>query len=87
MTPIKVTTARKEFFGLIRKALRTHQPVRIQHREGGVVLIAEEEYEGLLETLELLSVPGFRESLAEAEADVASGRISSMEAVFKSGGD
>ena len=87
VTRVKATTARKELFGLIRQALRTHQPVHIQHREGEVVLIAEEEYEGLLETLELLSVPGFRESLTEAEADLTAGRVSSVEAVFKNAGD
>ena len=69
-------------FELIRTALSTHQPVRIRHREGQVVLLAEEDYEGLLETLELLSVPGFRESLVEAEEDVAEGRTASIGEVF-----
>ncbi|MDA2925116.1 type II toxin-antitoxin system Phd/YefM family antitoxin [Acidobacteria bacterium AH-259-G07] len=87
MAVVKATAARKELFKLIRKALRTHQPVHIQHREGQVVLLAEEEYEGLLETLELLSIPGFRESLAEAEADIAAGRTSSIDAVFGGGAD
>ncbi|MDA2937526.1 type II toxin-antitoxin system Phd/YefM family antitoxin [Acidobacteria bacterium AH-259-A15] len=87
MRAVKATAARKELFKLIRKALRTHQPVHIQHREGQVVLLAEEEYEGLLETLELLCIPGFKESLAEAEADVAAGRTSSMKAVFPGGGE
>ena len=43
------------------------------------------DYEGLLETLELLSIPGLRESLAEAEADIAAGRIASIDDVLGDG--
>ena len=46
------------------------------------MLVSEEDYEGLLETLELLSIPGMRESLAEAEADITAGRTASIEQIF-----
>lgn len=74
MTAVSATEARKQFFDLIRRALRAHEPVTITHREGAVVMLSEDDYEGLLETLELLSIPGMRESIAEAEADIAAGR-------------
>ena len=79
MTTVTAPEARKELFNLIRRALNAHDPVRIQHREGGVVLMSEEDYEGLLETLDLLSVEGMRESIAEAEADIAAGRTVSID--------
>ena len=79
MTNVTATEARKELFNLIRRALNAHDPVRIQHREGGVVLMSEEDYEGLLETLDLLSAKGMRESIAEAEADIAAGRTVSID--------
>jgi len=82
MNMVTATEARKELFNLIRRALRGHDPVRIQHREGGVVLVSEEDYEGLLETLELLSISGMRDSIVEAEADVAAGRVASVDKVF-----
>ena len=82
MNMVTATEARKELFNLIRRALRAHDPVRIQHREGGVVLVSEEDYEGLLETLELLSISGMRDSIVEAEADVAAGRVASVDKVF-----
>jgi antitoxin YefM len=85
MTSITATNARKEFFELIRRALRYHEPVRIQHRDGDVVMLAEEDYESLVETLELLSTPGMRESIAEAEADIAAGRTVSAEDLFGDG--
>jgi antitoxin YefM len=82
MNIVTATEARKELFNLIRRAIRAHDPVRIQHREGGVVLVSEEDYEGLLESLELLSIPGMQESIVEAEADVAAGRVASVDGVF-----
>ena len=83
MNEITATEAKKELFKLIRRALRTHDPVRIQHREGGVVLFSEEDYDGLVETLELLSIPGMRKSLAEAEADFAAERVAPVDGIFR----
>ena len=85
MNMVTATEARKEFFILIRHALRTHDPVRIHHRDGGVVLVSEEDYEGLLETLELLSIPSMRDSLVEAEADLAAGRVASVDEIYGRG--
>ena len=82
MTTLTATQARKELFNLIRRAQRSHEAIRITHREGAVVLLSEEEYDALLETLELLSVPGLAESLREAEADIAAGRTLSVDEVL-----
>ena len=54
MTAVNATEARRTLFDLIRRAARGHQPVTIRHKDGDVVLMAEEDYEGLIETLELL---------------------------------
>ena len=82
MTAVNATEARRTLFDLIRRAARGHQPVTIRHKDGDVVLMAEGDYEGLLETLELLSAPGFVAGLREAEADVAAGRVQAMGEVF-----
>ena len=82
MTSVTATAARKDFFDLIKRALRFREPVRIQHREGYLIMMAEDDYEGLLETLELLSVPGMMESIKEAEEDIAAGRVVDAEEVF-----
>ena len=76
------TEARKELFNLIRRAQRCHEAVKISHRDGGVVLLSEEDYEGLIETLDLLSIPGLRESLQDAEADIEAGRTLSLDEAF-----
>ena len=83
MTAVNATEARKDLFGLIRRAIRRHEAVPIRHREGSVVLLSEEDYEGLLETLDLMATPGFRRGLDEAEADVALGRTVSAKELLK----
>lgn len=83
MTSVTATAARRDFFDLIKRALKFREPVRIQHREGDLVMLAEEDYEGLLETLELLSVPGMMDSIREAEDDIAAGRVVDAEDLFR----
>ena len=57
-------------------------PVKITSKTGDAVLISEEDYEGLLETLELLSTPGMAESIREAKEDIQAGRTKSIKEVF-----
>ena len=82
MTTLTATTARREFFDLIKGAIEGHRTYRIQHRRGAAVLISEDDYEGLLETLELLSLPGFRRRLKASIRQMKAGDTMSMEELF-----
>jgi antitoxin YefM len=82
MATVNATQARKEFFDLIKGALTNHKVFRIHHREGDVVLMSEEEYESLQETLELLSVPGFAESIKKSLGQIEKGETYSLDEVF-----
>ena len=79
---VTATEARQNLFKLVRKSVRGHVPVKITSKEGDAVLVSESDYEGLLETLELLSVPGMRKSIQEARADVRAGRTKSLKEIF-----
>lgn len=79
---VTTTEARQNLFRLVRKSVKGHVPIRIASKEGGAVLISEEDYEGLLETLELLSVPGLRKSIREAREDIRNGRVKSVKEIF-----
>ena len=82
MTVFTATQARQQLFELARKSVKGHTPIKIRARTGDVILISEEDYENLLETLELLSTPGLRESIREAKADIKAGRVKSLEEIF-----
>jgi antitoxin YefM len=82
MTTLTATTARKEFFDLVKGAAEGHKTYRIQHRQGAAVLMSEEDYEGLLETLDLLSLPDFRKRLKSSAKQMKSGDTISMAELF-----
>lgn len=82
MNKLNATTARNEFFEIIRAATENHQIYRIQHRKGNVVLMGEEEYDSLIETLELLRIPGFSKSIQRSIDQMNSGQTVSFEDVF-----
>lgn len=82
MTTIAATAARRDFFDLVKGAAEGHKTYRIQHRRGAAVLMSETDYEGLLETLELLSLPGFRRRLSASVKQMKSGDTVSMDDLF-----
>ncbi|MBW2195229.1 MAG: type II toxin-antitoxin system Phd/YefM family antitoxin [Deltaproteobacteria bacterium] len=82
MNKLTATDARRDFFEIVKGATQKHQIYRIQHRNGSVVLLSEEEYDSLVETLELLSIPGFRESIKRSAEQMKRGETVSFKEVF-----
>ncbi|OGQ06593.1 MAG: hypothetical protein A3G32_01720 [Deltaproteobacteria bacterium RIFCSPLOWO2_12_FULL_40_28] len=79
MTNITATEARSDFYDLIKKTIKGHAPIRIQHKSGDVVLISEGDYEALLETLEILSAPNARKKIKKAKAEIKKGHTIAFE--------
>lgn len=52
------------------------------HQEGSVVLLSEQEYDNLIETLELLSTPDFQERLKRSVDQMNRGETFSMDEVL-----
>ena len=63
MTILNATEARSKLYNLIDEAATTHQPIVIKGKRGNAVLVSEEDWNAISETLYLLSVPGMRESI------------------------
>ncbi|HLD50663.1 MAG TPA: type II toxin-antitoxin system Phd/YefM family antitoxin [bacterium] len=82
MTTLTATQARQNLFELVKKSVKGHAPVKITSKNGDVVMISEEDYEALLETLELLSKKGMLKSVWQAKADIKAGRTRSLKDVF-----
>jgi antitoxin YefM len=79
---ITATHARSQFFEIVKNATEKHQVFRIQHPKGSVVMLSEEEYDNLIETLELLSIPGMIKSLDKSVNQMNKGETYSLEDVF-----
>ncbi|PLY12767.1 MAG: type II toxin-antitoxin system prevent-host-death family antitoxin [Sedimenticola sp.] len=69
MTTLNATEARSKLYKLIDEAADTHQPILITGKRKNAVLLAEEDWNSINETLYLLSVPGMRESIREGMAE------------------
>jgi len=65
MTTLNATEARAKLYALMDEAAANHQPIVITGKRGNAVLLAEEDWNAINETLHLLSIPGMRESIRE----------------------
>ena len=63
MPTFKVTDARARLYRLIDEAASSHEPIHITGKRANAVLLSEEDWQSIQETLYLLSIPGMRESI------------------------
>jgi len=63
MATITASEARATLYRLIDEAARSHEPILITGKRNSAVLLSEEDWASVQETLYLLSVPGMRESI------------------------
>jgi antitoxin YefM len=68
MTTITATEARKILYRLLDEVSQSHEPVEITGKRGNAVLVGEDDWRAVQETLHLLSIPGMRESIVEGMA-------------------
>ncbi len=68
MTTINATEARSRLYALIDETSDSHEPILITGKRGNAVLLAEEDWNAINETLHLLSIPVMRESIREGLA-------------------
>ncbi len=65
MSTFKATDARAKLYRLIDKAAESHEPIFITGKRANAVLISEDDWRSIQETLYLLSIPGMRKSIRE----------------------
>ena len=63
MTTTTITNLRKNIYTMVENTVRYNEPISIITKEGNAVMISEEDYLGLIETLHLTSIPGMKEKL------------------------
>ena len=74
MTAVNATSARNNLYRLIDQVNDESEPVTITGQRGNAVLVGEEDWRAIQETLFLASIQGMTESiLAAREEGIASG--------------
>lgn len=65
METLSISEARANLFKLVERVTQSHQPVHIHGRHNKAVLLSEEDFNSMQETLYLMRVPGLYEDLKE----------------------
>lgn len=65
MKVISATKARSQLYSLIDETADSREPIQIMGKRSNAVLLSQEDWSALQETLHLLSIPGMRESIRE----------------------
>lgn len=63
MAVYSATEARSNLYRLIDQVSQSHKPIHITGKNAGAVLISEEDWSAIQETLYLLSIPGLGKSI------------------------
>jgi antitoxin YefM len=69
MTAVSATTARANLYRLIDQVNDEAEPLTITGQPGNAVLVREDDWRAIQETLFLASIPGMTESIREARAE------------------
>ena len=66
MQNVNITNFRKNIYKMMESVIKYNEPINICTKNGNAVLISEEDYNGLMETLYIESIPGLKEEILEA---------------------
>ncbi len=65
MTNINITNFRKDIYELLEKTIKYNEPINISTKNGNAVVLSEEDYNNLMETLYISSIPGLKEDIVK----------------------
>ena len=63
MTNTNITNFRKDIYKLLENAIKYNEPINISTKNGNAVVLSEEDYNNLIETLYISSIPKLKEEL------------------------
>lgn len=63
MTNTNATTLRKNLFSMLSDTIKYNETINVNTKEGNAVILSEEEYNGMIATLELSSDRALREKI------------------------
>ena len=67
MTNFNITNFRKDIYELLEQTIKYNEPINISTKNGNVVVLSEEAYNGLMETVYLLNTSGMKEKLIDGK--------------------
>ncbi len=68
MLNTNVTSFRKNIFSMLEQTIKYNEPLNISTKDGNVVVLSEEDYRGVMETLRIMSDPIMKAKLMDGKA-------------------
>lgn len=65
MTNTNITNFRKNIYELLEQTIKYNEPINISTKNGNAVVLSEEDYNNLMETLYISSIPGLKDDIIE----------------------
>ena len=69
MTTITATNLRKNIFEILNNTAKYNELINVPTKEGSVIIMSDEDYRGLMETVYLYSQPGLVPKILKAAAE------------------
>lgn len=69
MKTYNVTSARNDIYNIINQTIVNSEPVQITSKNGDVIMLSAKDWEAIQETLNLVSIPGMKESILEGKKE------------------
>lgn len=68
MLNTNITSFRKNVFSMLEQTIKYNEPLNISTKAGNAVVLSEEDYRGMIETLNLMSDPEMKRKLLDGMA-------------------
>ena len=65
MFTTNATALRRNLFGILEQTIKYNEPVSVSTKEGNAGILSEDDYNSIMETLYLTSIPGMREKIID----------------------
>lgn len=69
MKNTNITNFRKDIYELLEQTIKYNEPLNISTKNGNAVILSEEDYNNLIETLYISSIPGLKKNIIEGLKD------------------
>lgn len=82
MEKLAITTNQKDLINLVKLVTEENKIYELEGDNASAVIISQKNYESLQETIELLSIPGLRESLQRSLEQITNNETYSLDDVL-----
>lgn len=69
MTNTNITNFRRDIYEMLEQAIKYNEPINISTKNGNAIVLSEEDYNSLMESLYISSIPGLKEDILKASKE------------------